>query len=203
MCQSKQMKTQIAHGAEAILYKDGDKVIKERVSKPYRIPEIDLKLRRERTRSEAKIIRTLERFGVSIPAVLKEDSKQMILELEFLAGEKVRDYLERTSDFKICKKIGEQVEKMHDAGIAHGDLTTSNLILKQNKIYLIDFGLSEFSNKAEDKAVDLHLFKECLVSKHNGIWERCWQEFLKGYKNKTAIARLKAVEARGRYKHVG
>ena len=194
------MKAQIAHGAEAILYKEGGKVIKERVSKPYRIPEIDLKLRKERTRVEAKILRTLERAGISVPAVLKEDNENMILEIEFLNGEKVRDYLDKIKDVEVCKQIGEVTEKMHNANVVHGDLTTSNLILKENKIYLIDFGLGEFSQRVEDKAVDLHLFKECLVSKHHEIWEKCWQKFLEGYKNQDVIKRLKIVEARGRYK---
>ena len=195
------MKTQIAHGAEAILYKEGNRIIKNRVSKPYRLPQIDLKLRKERTRSEARLIRALERAGVNVPAVLKEDDKQMILEIEFLDGEKVRDYLERTRDFKVCRQIGEQTAKMHSVNIVHGDLTTSNIILNDKKVFLIDFGLGEFSQRVEDKAVDLHLFKECLVSKHHGIWEKCWNGFLEGYKNQDVINRLKVVEARGRYKH--
>ncbi|HIH14526.1 MAG TPA: Kae1-associated serine/threonine protein kinase [Nanoarchaeota archaeon] len=194
------MKIKIAHGAEAILYKEGNRIIKDRVSKPYRIPEIDLKLRKERTRSEAKLIRALERVGVNVPAVLKEDDKQMSLEIEFLSGEKLRDYLEKTGDFKVCRQIGEQTAKMHEANIVHGDLTTSNMIIKGKKIYLIDFGLGEFSQRVEDKAVDLHLFKECLVSKHHNIWEKAWHEFTNGYKNKIVLERLKVVEARGRYK---
>jgi len=192
----------LAQGAEAKIYRSGDKVIKERISKSYRIPEIDSKLRKERTRAEARLIRALERAGVPVPAVLKEDDKSMILELEFIDGEKVRDYLDKTSDTEICKQIGELTEKMHSAGIVHGDLTTSNLILKGKKVYLIDLGLGDFSARVEDKAVDLHLFKECLVSKHHEIWEPCWQAFLEGYKNKSVTDRLKVVETRGRYKKI-
>jgi len=40
----------IAQGAEAVLYVDGDTVIKDRTSKSYRISEIDTKLRKSRTR---------------------------------------------------------------------------------------------------------------------------------------------------------
>lgn len=190
----------LAQGAEAKIYQTDNKIIKERIKKNYRISEIDSKLRKERTRAEARLIRALERAGVLVPAVLKEDDKGMILELEFIDGEKVRDYLEKTSDTEICKQIGELTEKMHSANIVHGDLTTSNLLLKDKKVYLIDLGLGEFSDRIEDKAVDLHLFKECLVSKHHKIWERCWKSFLEGYKNKSALDRLKQVEQRGRYK---
>jgi len=194
------MRNLIAQGAEAKLYRDRNVVVKERISKSYRIAEIDSKLRKERTRTEARLIRALERAGVPVPAVLKEDDKGMVLELEFIDGEKVRDYLEKTSDVDICRQIGILTEKMHNAGIVHGDLTTSNLIFKDKKVYLIDLGLGDFSDRIEDKAVDLHLFKECLVSKHHKIWENCWKSFLQGYKNPEVLNRLKIVEARGRYK---
>jgi len=194
------MKQMIAQGAEAKLYRAGNAVIKERVSKSYRLHEIDSKLRKERTRAEAKLLRTLERAGVPVPAVLKEDDNAMILEIEFIDGTKVRDFLDKTSDTDICRQIGELTEKMHGAGIVHGDLTTSNMILKGKKVYLIDLGLGDFSIKVEDKAVDLHLFKECLISKHHEIWESCWKAFLEGYKNPDVLNRLKVVEARGRYK---
>ena len=190
----------IAQGAEAKLYRAGNAVIKERVSKSYRLHEIDSKLRKERTRAEAKLLRTLERAGVPVPAVLKEDDNAMILEIEFIDGTKVRDFLDKTSDTDICRQIGELTEKMHGAGIVHGDLTTTNMILKGKKVYLIDLGLGDFSIKVEDKAVDLHLFKECLISKHHEIWESCWKAFLEGYKNPDVLNRLKVVEARGRYK---
>jgi TP53 regulating kinase-like protein len=194
------MKQLIAQGAEAKIYHSDSKIIKERVKKSYRIAEIDSKLRKERTRAEAKLIRSLERAGVPVPAVLKEDDKGMILDLEYIDGEKVRDYLERTEDVKLCKQIGELTAKMHSANIVHGDLTTSNLILRGNKVYLIDLGLGDFSERIEDKAVDLHLFKECLVSKHHKIWEACWKSFVQGYKDQKVLDRLKIVESRGRYK---
>ncbi len=192
----------IAQGAEAKIYRSGDKIIKERVRKNYRLPEIDLKLRKERTRAEARLIRALERAGVNVPAVLNEDDASMVLELEFIDGEKIRDYIERTGDTEICKQIGLLADKMHSAGIVHGDLTTSNLILKGKKVYLIDLGLGDFSSRIEDKAVDLHLFKECLVSKHHKIWESCWKSFVEGYKNSDVLNRLRQVEARGRYKRI-
>lgn len=80
------------------------------------------------------------------------------------------------------------------------DLTTSNMISKGKAVYFIDFGLSEHSDRIEDKAVDLHLLKECLRSKHFDIWEACWRIFEAHYKNKAVLDRLKKVEQRGRYK---
>ncbi len=194
------MKQKIAQGAEAILYKDGDKIIKERISKSYRIKEIDTKLRKERTKMEARILEKLARVRVNVPRVLKVDEAKTTLEIEEIKGEKVRDYLLKSKDAKIFKQIAKQVELMHAAGIVHGDLTTSNMILFKNNIFLIDFGLSGHSDRVEDKAVDLHLLKECLKSKHFEIWEQAWKVFEKNYSVKEVINRLKVVERRGRYK---
>lgn len=198
------MKKLIAQGAEAKIFLTRGKIIKQRIKKDYRLQEIDLKLRKERTRAEAKLIRRLERAGVPVPAVLSEDDKEMVVELEFLNGEKIRDYLDKSSDTKICEQIGELTAKMHSAEVVHGDLTTSNLILKNNKVYLIDLGLGEVSERIEDKAVDLHLFKECLVSKHHKLWEACWKSFLEGYnpqQREEILKRLEVIEKRGKYKH--
>jgi len=93
---------------------------------------------------------------------------------------------------------------LHNHLIIHGDLTTSNMILNK-EIYFIDFGLSFFSEKAEDKAVDLHLLKEGLESKHYRIWEECFRCALEAYrkeanKSSETLKRLEIVEKRGRYR---
>jgi len=46
----------LKQGAEAKIFLDGNSIIKERISKSYRIKDIDKKLRLYRTRSEAKIL---------------------------------------------------------------------------------------------------------------------------------------------------
>ena len=93
---------------------------------------------------------------------------------------------------------------MHNNNIIHGDLTTSNMILNK-EVFFIDFGLSFFSEKIEDKAVDLHLLKEALESKHSNIWERSYKAALDSYFKKAVdgrqvLERIKIVEKRGRYK---
>ncbi|MGC8885237.1 MAG: KEOPS complex kinase/ATPase Bud32 [Candidatus Nanoarchaeia archaeon] len=193
-------KEKIAQGAEAVLYKEDNKIIKERIVKKYRIVELDTNLRRERTRLEARILRKLARAGIPVPAVLKVDEERAVLEIEFIDGKKLRDYLLDTKDYQILAQVGKIVAQMHSQNICHGDLTTSNMILKENTIYLIDFGLAIHSTRIEDKAVDLHLFKECLKSKHFEIWETAWKTFLANYEHKDVIERLKVVERRGRYK---
>ncbi len=195
----------LAQGAEAVIYLEKNKVRKERIRKNYRLPQIDLKLRKERTKKEASILHKLQRAGVNVPQLLK--ISEFNLEMEFLAGTKLRDYLDKTSDAKACQLAGIQTAKVHKAGIFHGDLTTSNMIYKDKKLFLIDFGLGDYSLRVEDFAVDLHIFKECLTSKHNAVWQKCWESFIAGYESvdkefaKWVLKRLTVVELRGRYKH--
>ncbi|KAJ3087307.1 TP53 regulating kinase, partial [Physocladia obscura] len=68
----------------------------------------------------------------------------------------------------ISRKIGEGLGKLHNADIIHGDLTTSNLMLRAESLSLvfIDFGLSFVSSLAEDKAVDLYVLERALASTH-------------------------------------
>lgn len=195
----------IGRGAEAILIHKEGKLIKNRIRKTYRIEILDEKLRKQRTKKEAKL---LNKAGKLIPApkVLKTDEKQEI-DMEFIPGLKLSDGLDNLPNAEeICKSIGEQIAKLHDADIIHGDLTTSNMILssKDNKVYFIDFGLGFESKKAEDKAVDLHLIKQALEAKHFNNFEKFFQAVLEGYKaskhHAATLARLKAVEKRGRYK---
>ncbi|RMF06030.1 Kae1-associated serine/threonine protein kinase [Candidatus Woesearchaeota archaeon] len=194
------MKGLIAQGAEAKLYDKGDEILKERFEKKYRLEEIDVKLRKFRTRREAKVLSRLQEMGFPSPKLISFDDKKMEIEMEKIDGPLVKDVLESSDCKKLCKEMGVLVRRMHDAGIIHGDLTTSNMILKEGKVFFIDFGLSFFSEKVEDKAVDLHLLREALESKHHTIWKECFAEVLKGYNDRNVEARLEKVEGRGRYK---
>ena len=205
----------IFQGAEAKLYLDNDKnVIKERFSKKYRHPDLDLKLRRIRTRRESKVIDKVKSIGVACPELIDMNDKEMKIYMSFIPGKMVKevfDTLEDETDLKkirsLCFEIGKKLAKMHNNTIIHQDLTTSNMILHsdKNEIYFIDFGLSFFSTKAEDMAVDLHLFKHALESKHHRICDTCFESFLEGYKEKSneferVLTRFEKVEMRGRNK---
>ena len=196
----------IQQGAEAIILLDEKGITKRRTKKSYRIPEIDEKIRRRRTRSEVKLLTKASRL-IQIPEIKKVDEKAKEIIMDFIDGKKLSDYLDSFSLKKqkeICKSMGESVAKLHDADIIHGDLTTSNMILKNSKIYFIDFGLGFISHKFEDEAVDLHLLRQALEAKHFKHWGTLFEEVLKGYSkskdSKIVLERLKQVEKRGRYK---
>ena len=136
--------------------------------------------------------------GFPVPKLLKV--KENTLVMEYLKAPPVKDVLGKSNYKKICSEIGKRVKELHDMAIIHGDLTTSNFILKEGKVFFIDFGLSFQSVKAEDKAVDLHLLRQALESKHYQIWEKAFKEVLRAYGDKEVIKRLEVVEKRGRYK---
>ncbi len=116
----------LQQGAEAIIYLQNNEIIKDRIKKSYRIKEIDEKLRKARTKSEAKILNKLSET-ISVPKLISTDEKQKII-MEYINGEKLSSSLETLDYKKICKILGEEIAKMHNKGIIHGDLTTSNLI---------------------------------------------------------------------------
>ena len=196
----------IQRGAEAVIIRSGENVIKRRVRKSYRISELDEKIRKTRTRGEARILEKASKI-IFTPKVEKisEEKKEIIL--EFINGKKLSesiDDFEIKKQKEICGKIGKSIAKIHDAHIIHDDLTTSNMILKNEEIYFIDFGLGFISRKIEDKAVDLHLLKEALEARHFEHWKILFDDVLKGYKNSKdsdkVLKQLEKVERRGRYK---
>jgi len=197
----------IQQGAEAKIFKIKNKVIKNRIKKSYRISKLDNKIRKLRTRSEAKLLEKASKV-IPIPKITNSNEDKKIIKMEFIDGDKLSDKLDKYPIAKqrtTCRKIGTNIAKLHDINIIHGDLTTSNMILKNNKIYFIDFGLGYISHKFEDKAVDLHLLKQSLEAKHFQHYKELIKEILIGYSKskdfKIVLERLKAVEKRGRYKH--
>jgi TP53 regulating kinase and related kinases len=190
----------IASGAEAIIEKDGDFVIKTRIKKSYRIEEVDQKLRKTRTRAEARILEKLNAVGFPVPSLKESDAKEMKIEMEFIDGEKLRDVLDEKTYKNYCKQLAKLLKKLHDMDIIHSDLTTSNMLVKKKKVYFIDFGLSYVSKRTEDKAVDLHLLYRALDSYHHTIVDKAFNLICKEYNDEKVLNRLKEIEKRGRYK---
>tara|TARA_Y100000031_G_C8210497_1_gene380675 strand:+ start:717 stop:1322 length:606 start_codon:yes stop_codon:yes gene_type:complete len=197
----------IAQGAEAKLVREGDVLVKERISKGYRDKELDISIRRSRTKREAKVLCRLKDEGIPAPALV--DVEEFVLRMEWIEGNLLRDYLDEVGEdeaMRLFKEVGVLVGRLHDLNIVHGDLTTSNLILRKGVVHLLDFGLSVFSCKVEDKAVDLHLFRQALESRHSLLFEKGFQSFLFGYRVKdrdSVLERLEKVEGRGRNKSKG
>ncbi len=199
----------IAQGAEAVLFQDRGQIIKERLSKSYRLPQLDESIRKFRTRREAKVLGKLAEMNFPAPHLQDFSDKRMSIIMDFVPGQKLREVLAEESDYhKLAQEIGQRVAKLHQNNIIHGDLTTSNMIkhAKTGKINVIDFGLSFFSEKAEDKAVDLFLMDRAIASTHHDKYPQIFTDVIEGYKQsnpeaKDVLARLEKVQARGRNKN--
>jgi TP53 regulating kinase-like protein len=125
--------------------------------------------------------------------------------MQYIDGRIVRD-MEDNNIVMLCNEIGKNVGIMHKNGIMHGDLTTSNFIVYKKKLFLIDFGLASRTEKPDDHAVDLRLFKEILNSAHAKVVEQSWKNFQKGYAkavglqySKKILNLVAVIESRGRY----
>ena len=200
----------ISAGAEAIIRRENGKIIKERISKKYRHPELDKKIIKRRTKAETKILKEASKItDVPIP----EDQEEInIIRMPEIKGDKLSQKLGSypiEEQREIMQKVGKSIAKLHEEGIIHGDLTTSNMIYVQGeeKVYIIDFGLGYFNGKYEDKGVDVHLLKQALEAKHFSNNTELFENFKKGYRlvnleeAEKVFERVKAIEKRGRYKH--
>jgi TP53 regulating kinase-like protein len=177
----------LTSGAEATVHLEDDVIIKERVPKRYRLVELDERIRKERTRAEARLISEARRVGVPTPIIY--DINGSTIKMEYIAGEPIKNVMTP----QLSERVGDIVGRLHSGGIIHGDLTTSNMILHDDKIYLIDFGLAFVSRIVESQGVDTHKDHEKLI-----------EAFCKGYSKTFAnadevIKRVKEIEKRGRY----
>jgi len=196
----------LKRGAEAVIVREGNLVIKRRIKKGYRIEVLDELLRKRRTKQEANMINEARRAGVPTPTVFEVVGDE--LRMEFLDGKRIKDLVADLSDeklAKLCEEIGRNVAKLHNFGIVHGDLTTSNFILKEGKVYFIDFGLAFHSNKIEDMAYDLYVLKQAIIATHSERFDIMWQAIVKAYASEAreaeaVLEKLGEIELRGRYK---
>jgi len=201
-------------GAEAIISRlewNGFKMVsKHRVPKPYRFPELDRWIRDRRTLHEARVITSLRRLGIPCPAILLMDRSEATLYLQLIEGvelKKVLDSLPAEEVERLANELGRMVGRMHRGGIAHGDLTTSNIMLdRMGNLYLIDFGLSAITDDLEELAVDIHLLDRSLESVHHRLRAAFMRSFLKGYATaagmdflQALIEKVKEIRSRGRY----
>jgi len=193
----------MAKGAEANLYRDNDRLVKERVSKKYRISPLDNALRKKRTRREARYLKKAADGGVNTPQVLKVDEDSYVFEMQYLEGRLLKDVLEQSPREEAggyAQKIGEMLCRLHEVDLVHNDLTTSNMILSEDKIYFIDFGLAYPSRRLEDKAMDLVVFKKSLRATHPTRYEYLWRNVSRGYEiSESLLKRVEKIEKRVRY----
>ncbi|SNQ62394.1 Kae1-associated kinase Bud32 [Candidatus Methanoperedens nitratireducens] len=187
----------IASGAEAVISLEGDTIIKTRIQKRYRLKEIDENLRRERTRTEARLISEARRCGVPTPII--RDVVDYEIRMEYINGTALKNIITPA----LSERTGELVGRLHTCGIVHGDLTTSNILFKDGKLFLIDFGLAYLDKSVEARGVDIHVLFQTYESTHENheeLIEAFKREYRRTFRDaEEVIERVKEIEARGRY----
>ncbi len=189
-------------------------VYKMRKPLAYRLPELDKLIRNQRTVHEAQMLHLSKLAGVSAPSLYYLSPQEALLVMGFLEGKRLRVLLLEPGITKervetLGEEFGSSIAKLHAAGIMHGDLTTSNVIVNGGSISLVDFGLAVHSGRLEDQAVDLRLIKETLTGAHNRVSKRFMQSLVSGYSSvlgrkraEAAMKKLAEIERRGRYARV-
>jgi N6-L-threonylcarbamoyladenine synthase/protein kinase Bud32 len=192
--------TRQKRGAEAVITITGNIAEKRRISKRYRVPALDKRLITERTRAEARLIAAARNSGVPTPVM--SDISADTISMEHVEGTLLTDNLSGL----IVQEAGCIVGKLHTAGIMHGDLTTSNLILRASdgRCVLIDFGLSQVTVEIEQRGVDIHVFFQTLESTAPERAESLKAAFIDGYAETfegadDVIRREHEIGLRGRY----
>ena len=210
----------LAQGAEARLYRGKflgrPAIAKQRFVKRYRQPELDSRLGRERHRAEARALLRCKQVGVAVPAMLLCDTVSQTIVLEEVAGaETARARLDRLLGAGqqgaeltvLADRVGRVLATLHSHNILHGDLTTSNLLVRgpdtDPELVLIDFGLSSLEGGAEDKGVDLYVLERALLSTHPGT-EQLFSQICDAYSQqggkqaREVLAKFEEIRRRGR-----
>ncbi len=206
----------VEKGAEANIYSghwmDQEVIIKKRIPKSYRIEVLDSHLRKKRTKKEAKLLGEAKQCGIKTPLIYDIDKEGNAIVMENVEGIILKKIFEDLDDSEepniqiknLCEKIGRNIAKLHNCNIIHGDLTSSNMIFKNNNVYFIDFGLGMISDLVEDKGVDLLVFKKAISGIHHKIADDCFKSILKGYNSaldyEKVVTKVNEIEGRGRYK---
>ncbi len=203
----------IYKGAEAEIYLENwcgsTAVRKTRIPKPYRVPQLDATIRRGRTIHETNLMHEVRKLGVPVPTIQHIDTENSSFIMDYVKGDTLKEQLYALSPdmrHRQCSQLGRMVALIHEGGIVHGDLTISNVLCTDNKLFLIDFGLGDFSTELEDRGVDLLLLSRAMKSTHIKFHEEIFSAFLHGYSATAgkrlsieSLNKMREIERRGRY----
>jgi Kae1-associated kinase Bud32 len=200
----------LSRGAEANIYRTKwfgiDAVSKVRVKKQYRQRSLDNEIRRNRTLREATMLSVAKEIGVRTPFVYFVDPVSAEIVMEFIEGRNLKEKVNEN----LALQMGRCTGLLHINNLIHNDLTTSNFInSKNNHLVLLDFGLSFFSERLEDKAVDIRLVKEVFFSSYTAMFDVVFSRFLLGYSSiigqkcmRDTLRKVLEIERRGRYSRI-
>ena len=192
----------VLKGAEATVT-IGDEVVRKcRTPRAYRHPTLDKRLRRERTRGEARLTGGARRAGVPTPLVRDVDLERTQLTLQRIGDCELREEVTLSR----VQRVGHHLARLHEAGLVHGDPTTRNVRVQrgtngESSVFLIDFGLGYHSDHPEDHAMDLQVFRQSLTGTEANAAELvdAVEDAYRETGDPAVLERLRDIESRGRY----
>jgi TP53 regulating kinase-like protein len=130
--------------------------------------------------------------------------------MEYVDGPRLKEAFLRIDQLDLrrtCALVGSLIGRLHSGGIVHGDLTTSNMILRDGaKLFFIDFGLSGYSSELEARGVDLLLMSRAFKSTHFALHSKAFEAVVDGYRRavgrdetELVLRKMHEIEMRGRY----
>lgn len=184
-------------GAEAHVYETAffgrHILVKKRISKGYRQPALDNKLRKNRNKQEVRLLMALKKIGIPCPVVYYVGEDYFFMQK--IDGSLLRDSLSHAK----LTHLGKYIAIMHSNNIIHGDLTPANVISSDYDLTIIDFGLGGFSSEIEDKSIDLLLMKRSLAEGFDVLIN----SYILNYNNqniaKSIVKHISEIEKRARY----
>ncbi|KAJ3387655.1 TP53 regulating kinase [Lobulomyces angularis] len=168
---------------------------------------------------ECRLLMKCKKMGINTPNLVLVDAKNYLIYMEFIEGQSLKSFVREKTLNSVLKpeyeyiseNVGLILAKLHDGNLIHGDLTTSNFLIKKNQssddsrgeFYIIDFGLSQISNLAEEKAVDLYVLERSFNSTHpdsDELFELILKSYFKNLKvgKQSVFAKFEEVRKRGR-----
>lgn len=206
----------VARGAEAAVTRVEwlglAAVRKDRDPKAYRPKPLDDRLRRERTRTEARLLREARGLGVRTPLVYDIDLAHHRLVLEELPGPTLKALLEAppsdlTELAAPIEAFGRALGRLHAGGMSHGDLTSSNVLYPTGPAgepAFVDLSMGARPASLEERGIDLHLVEEDLAALHPegaALFERFLEGYEGGNPNGAKEVRQRAREIKGRIRY--
>jgi len=183
-------------------------VVKRRKSKGYRIKDLDRKIISTRTIHEASMLSKVRYMGVPTPFVLHVDPVEGVIVMQYLDGLSLSELATKASlrELKpLFRRLGNHLGVLHRNKIIHGDPTTSNMIVVNGEVFMVDFGLASYASSVEQMGQDLYVLKMALKSAHHSYSKELFEITLLGYEESlgpsfpSVLKRLEEISKRGRY----
>lgn len=199
----------LKRGAEATITADeflGRRVVvKKRDRKRYRDERLDARIIKQRIRNEVRSMAAARAAGIKVPWIYDTDLESGTIVMQYIDGQRLNSILYSLPDhgrISLERTFGGEIALLHRAGMAHGDLTTSNVIVAEGVLYFVDFSMASRHADLEHQGVDLRLLKEVYKSTHSEF-EAEYAEILRGYRenggDQAVIDKASEIDRRARY----